>query len=310
MEKDNEVTNQEGTSYDFGARFYNPRVGRWLSMDPVLKPYEAPYVGMENSPVILMDPDGKDVIVTIEAGATRPNGIYAGATGHTRIFVSEYREVALQVEENGKSITKTYYVKTGRLIMAENLPREKTQAKFAKPGSEVTNEHTLKKNYPLGNYYLDKDKGISGSEFDKNLNKDNRDFSTENTYYTPEEVDAELKVLEEGERILKENKVYGYKVDFSTGEVDQKNCVSLVSRLLVAGGLANEGIGLQKVNFEGTDFMFYSVDQLGKDLEKLMQVDKNIEYVIGKGEHFRLDTDNSDLLIKNELSKKKAQSRP
>jgi RHS repeat-associated protein len=32
QEKDDEVSG-EGNSYDFGARFYNSRVGRWLSVD-------------------------------------------------------------------------------------------------------------------------------------------------------------------------------------------------------------------------------------------------------------------------------------
>ena len=61
MEKDDEVTEQSGTSYDFGARFYNPRVGRWLSVDPVSRkqPGWSPYKAMFDNPMVYSDPDGK-----------------------------------------------------------------------------------------------------------------------------------------------------------------------------------------------------------------------------------------------------------
>ncbi len=63
MEKDDEIHNVKGSSYDFGARIYDSRVGRWLSRDahernyPSLSPYN--FVG--NSPLIFIDPDGNDI---------------------------------------------------------------------------------------------------------------------------------------------------------------------------------------------------------------------------------------------------------
>ena len=47
-------------SYDFGARMYDPRIGRWLAVDPQRKqyPYFSPYLGFGNSPIILIDPTG------------------------------------------------------------------------------------------------------------------------------------------------------------------------------------------------------------------------------------------------------------
>jgi RHS repeat-associated protein len=59
-EKDDETKGQ-GNSYDFGARIYDPRVGRWLSLDPAQQEYPAlsPYHAFANNPIIFTDPDGK-----------------------------------------------------------------------------------------------------------------------------------------------------------------------------------------------------------------------------------------------------------
>jgi RHS repeat-associated protein len=60
MEKDDEVKG-EGNSYDFGARMYDNRLGRWYSMDKVVKPF-TPYQFGRANPVIYIDPDGNDDI--------------------------------------------------------------------------------------------------------------------------------------------------------------------------------------------------------------------------------------------------------
>jgi RHS repeat-associated protein len=61
MEMDDEVHEVKGSSYDFGARLYNPRVGRWLSRDQLERNYPSvsSYNYCMNNPVILVDPDGK-----------------------------------------------------------------------------------------------------------------------------------------------------------------------------------------------------------------------------------------------------------
>ncbi len=60
MEKDDEVKGL-GNSYDFGARMYDSRVGRWLSRDPIEVKYPnlSPYQFVSNCPIIYVDPDGK-----------------------------------------------------------------------------------------------------------------------------------------------------------------------------------------------------------------------------------------------------------
>jgi RHS repeat-associated protein len=64
MEKDDELKGS-GNSYDFGARIYDPRVGRWLAVDPFDYHYSntSPYGFALNSPLMFVDPDGKKVII-------------------------------------------------------------------------------------------------------------------------------------------------------------------------------------------------------------------------------------------------------
>ena len=60
MEKDDEVSGN-ANSYDFGARFYNPRVGRFLSIDPKegIYPFVSPYCYAINSPLQFADENGE-----------------------------------------------------------------------------------------------------------------------------------------------------------------------------------------------------------------------------------------------------------
>lgn len=66
MEKDDELKG-EGNSYDFGARMLDPRLGRWLTIDPLYMKYSAhsPYHFALNSPIMFNDPNGEDAVVTI-----------------------------------------------------------------------------------------------------------------------------------------------------------------------------------------------------------------------------------------------------
>lgn len=68
MEDDEEMTNQNGTSYDFGARLYNPRVGRWFSTDALESKYTdlSPYIFTANNPMLFVDYDGQDFGLKID----------------------------------------------------------------------------------------------------------------------------------------------------------------------------------------------------------------------------------------------------
>ena len=58
-EKDDEVKG-EGLQLDYGFRIYDPRIGRFLSMDPLFAgyPYYTPYQFAGNRPIWAIDLDG------------------------------------------------------------------------------------------------------------------------------------------------------------------------------------------------------------------------------------------------------------
>ncbi len=60
-EKDDEVKG-EGKQYDYGFRIYDPRIGRFLSVDPLAKeyPWYTPYQFAGNKPVQCIDLDGAE----------------------------------------------------------------------------------------------------------------------------------------------------------------------------------------------------------------------------------------------------------
>ncbi len=63
MEKDEEFTNSS-SHYDFGARIYDGRIGRWLAVDPDFKIYPSfsSYSFVSNSPLCFIDPTGKYIV--------------------------------------------------------------------------------------------------------------------------------------------------------------------------------------------------------------------------------------------------------
>ena len=50
-------------SYDFGARNYDPALGRWMNIDPHAENYFSisPYVSFANNPISFVDPTGRDI---------------------------------------------------------------------------------------------------------------------------------------------------------------------------------------------------------------------------------------------------------
>ncbi|MBL4753100.1 MAG: DUF4329 domain-containing protein [Flavobacteriales bacterium] len=74
MEQDFSFHNADGESYDFGARMYDSRLGRFMSTDPREREYQnlSPYLFAGNNPIRYIDVDGEgpgDVFKSIDEAA-------------------------------------------------------------------------------------------------------------------------------------------------------------------------------------------------------------------------------------------------
>ncbi len=64
-EKVDEITGSTGTDYDFGARIYDARLGKFLSVDPDIPkyPFMSSYCFAANNPIELIDVDGRGPVL-------------------------------------------------------------------------------------------------------------------------------------------------------------------------------------------------------------------------------------------------------
>ena len=92
------------TGYDyFGARYYDSRIGRWMSVDPMtqLHPEYSPYSYVYNNPMILVDPYGLDSIYFADQ-ANRPVDNGTQGTSYTAtIYVLQNGNISVYL--NGGS---------------------------------------------------------------------------------------------------------------------------------------------------------------------------------------------------------------
>ena len=102
-ETDNEIKGV-GNSLDFGARIYDSRTGRWLSLDPLAAKYPniSPYVFVANMPISAVDPDGKVVVfVSGYQGGKAAGTDFNDPTGIKRSIIRSFTKENLSRSDNG-----------------------------------------------------------------------------------------------------------------------------------------------------------------------------------------------------------------
>ena len=165
MEKDDEVSG-EGNSLDFGARIYDSRLGRWMSLDPHMKEYPdlSPYNFVANNPIIFIDPDGKDIIIhykdkngndaSYEYGSKQsvPDNEFVHQTVNALNHIKTAGSGKLPEKAVDKITTST--IKTLNITKSSEgafktlfTPVQKDKmGNVLKPGSSVTSYHDIKIN--------------------------------------------------------------------------------------------------------------------------------------------------------------------
>ncbi len=100
----------DGNALDFGARIYDARLGRWLSVDPsqAKYPHLSPYNAFENNPVFFNDPDGKDAGVTVNVPSKTvivSTTIYVYGSGATKAAASQMQADIMGAWNTGATYT-------------------------------------------------------------------------------------------------------------------------------------------------------------------------------------------------------------
>jgi RHS repeat-associated protein len=110
-ENDNDVKGIEGGQQDYGMRIYDPRLGRFLSVDPLTRQYPmlTPYQFASNDPIESIDLDGlerHDYRLIIEDGKPKLEYQGSGVSEYTSsfLFFSSTTKIPsyIRVEYNGQ----------------------------------------------------------------------------------------------------------------------------------------------------------------------------------------------------------------
>lgn len=117
QEKSDEISG-EGNVYNFDARMYNPRIGRWFSADAKGKAFSSPYNYVQNNPINRVDPDGNDDIYFVFLyDKTIPS------LSHLTKF-----SVIVRNNEPNRYIHRTYFLTSGKGGITDQVlsdPRDK-----------------------------------------------------------------------------------------------------------------------------------------------------------------------------------------
>lgn len=168
MEKDDEVKG-EGNSYDFGARIYDPRIGRWLSVDALDDKYPSlsPYNFVANNPLLFVDVDGNKFIT------------------YGKVIGSDGKDVKVKFVFDG-SVIKVYNKKTGELMQIPDPENEGQMKEMPYSAGMNENIDNVKASYEyIVNNNADVDgifKEMATSEIEQEVNSIVR--KGENAYYS------------------------------------------------------------------------------------------------------------------------------
>ncbi|HBG70619.1 MAG: hypothetical protein A2W93_09650 [Bacteroidetes bacterium GWF2_43_63] len=126
-EKVDELFESSGSAYDFGARLYDSRLGRWMACDPLAVKYPgySPYHFGYCDPIAVIDPDGRENIIVVGAqgpastdgtGMARENNFYGRAVFYARKLKRNGENTTVMLNGNDADDLKRGQAYTDKLL--------------------------------------------------------------------------------------------------------------------------------------------------------------------------------------------------
>jgi len=105
QEKDDEIKGA-GNQIDYGARVYDPRLGRWLACEPLAMdfPFLSTYAFAANSPILLKDADGKIIIIHYTDDNNKKQIITLNKTSDLEVYKNHQNNYVRAVVDNLKQV--------------------------------------------------------------------------------------------------------------------------------------------------------------------------------------------------------------
>jgi RHS repeat-associated protein len=102
-EKDDEGMGGGGQTYDYGFRIYNPNLGRFLSVDPLVNLFSfySPYHYAGNSAISCADKDGCEPELKIQYWNVMATDVVINSSNMTSFTVDGYRVIEAAIEHMG-----------------------------------------------------------------------------------------------------------------------------------------------------------------------------------------------------------------
>jgi RHS repeat-associated protein len=157
--------NEELGLYDYGARWYDPAIARWTSIDPLADSYASlsPYNYVANNPILLIDPNGMEIVNSAEKERKKYEEQYN--TLKTTVDNAEKRYGTKKSDFKSKKSFKNYKrAKRARNQAKRNL---RTWTKNAEATESLINE--FESQSPNMFAELDNLKNEYGEEVDVNI---------------------------------------------------------------------------------------------------------------------------------------------
>jgi len=188
-EKDDEIKGA-GNSYTTFFRQYDPRLGRWLSVDPKFNETldQSTYCSFNDNPILYSDPYGDKVPVTLNKSARKEFGISKKeAKNYTPDMIKDLfrEEYNIDVDiKDGYLYYKGDVTSNGKMTISETARNMwiNELKEFDDEGNEYISNHSIEFEY--GNSKVDLGYNVSGDGIHSSSVIDLGDFNGESDLFT------------------------------------------------------------------------------------------------------------------------------